>query len=233
MSNKTSATQEERELAAGELDTDHVHVRSLRVEDLDAIVRIDRQATGRNRGTYYEGKVAAALQANAVHTSLVAELDDHVVGFMIARVYYGEFGRSEPTAIVDSIGVDRGYQRRKVGDALMRQLLMNLRALGVEHLESLVDWDQQELMQFFAHHDFKPAPRLCLRLSLLRGGSRAVGACTCAASVVRASRPEAASASPCWSRCPAGHRRWLPSTRPHRQQRHRSASFPPRLTWHP
>ncbi len=61
---------------------------------------------------------------------------------------------------MDSIGVDRGYQRRKVGDALMRQLLMNLRALGVEHLESLVDWDQQELMQFFAHHDFKPAPRL-------------------------------------------------------------------------
>lgn len=174
MSNKTSATTEERELAAGELDTDHVLVRALRAEDLDAIVRIDRQATGRNRSTYYEGKVAAALQANAVHTSLVAELDDHVVGFMIARVYYGEFGRSEPTAIVDSIGVDRGYQRRKVGDALMRQLLMNLRALGVEHLESLVDWDQQELMQFFAHHEFKPAPRLCLRLSLLAAGE-AVG----------------------------------------------------------
>jgi len=162
----TDGPSHDVELPAGEIETDHVLVRALRAGDLEAIVRIDRQATGRNRHAYYDGKLAEARHSNAVHTSLVAELDEHVVGFMIARVYYGEFGRSEPTAIVDSVGVDRGYLRRRVGDALMRQLLMNLRALGVERLESLVDWDQHELMRFFAHHGFQPAPRLCLRLTL-------------------------------------------------------------------
>jgi predicted N-acetyltransferase YhbS len=156
----------EKDLGPGELETDHVTVRALCAEDVDAVVRIDRQATGRARDAYYKGKIASALEPNAVHTSLAAELDEHVVGFMIARVYYGEFGRSEPTAIIDSVGVDRGYLRRRVGDALMRQLLMNLRALGVEHIESVVDWQEHELMRFFAHHGFAPAPRLCLRLDL-------------------------------------------------------------------
>ncbi|MBK6514222.1 MAG: GNAT family N-acetyltransferase [Polyangiaceae bacterium] len=156
----------EKELGPGELETDSVTVRTLRAGDLDAVVRIDRQATGRTRDAYYRGRIEAALEPHALQTSLAAELDDHVVGFMIARVFYGEFGRSEPTAIIDSVGVDRGYLRRRVGDALIRQLLMNLRALGVEHVESVVDWQQHELLQFFAHHGFAPSPRLCLRLAL-------------------------------------------------------------------
>ncbi|MFO0553343.1 MAG: GNAT family N-acetyltransferase [Polyangiaceae bacterium] len=160
-------TETDRELAPGELETDHVLVRALRADDLAAVVRIDAQAIGRTRKAYYEGKLGTALEAGALQTSLAAELDDHVVGFILARLYYGEFGRTEPTAIIDSIGVDHDYHRRKVGEALMRQLTMNLRALGVEHVESLVDWDQQDLLRFFAHHGFTPAPRLCLRLALL------------------------------------------------------------------
>ena len=154
------------DLPAGELETDHVLVRALGASDLEAIVRIDQRATGRNRRAYYEGKLAAGREQSNVYVSLVAELDGHVVGFLIARVNYGEFGRSEPTAILDSIGVDRAFARRRVGDALMAQLLMNLRALGVEHVESLVDWGQHDLMQFFAHHGFSPSARLCLRLDL-------------------------------------------------------------------
>jgi|JI10StandDraft_1071094.scaffolds.fasta_scaffold84035_4 predicted N-acetyltransferase YhbS len=153
-------------LAPGELDVDAVLVRALRQQDLDALVHIDKQATGRSRRAYYEAKVKAALESGAVQCSLVAELDDHVVGFMLSRLYYGEFGVSEPTAMIDSIGVDSAYQRKKVGEALFRQLRMNLSALNVEHVESLVDWDRHDLVRFLARHGFKPAPRLCLRLEL-------------------------------------------------------------------
>ena len=157
------------QLAPGELETDAIQVRVLTMEDHAAIVRIDEQAMRRCREAYYETKIRASLETGTLHASLVAEVDDHVVGFVIARLYYGEFGHSEPVAVIDSVGVDFEYRRRKVGQALMRQLLMNLRAVGVEFVESIVDWERQELVSFLANHGFKPAPRLCLRLELDQG----------------------------------------------------------------
>jgi len=159
-------TDRDDALSAGELETDRVNVRQLKADDLEMVVRIDRQATERNREAYYRTKLREALEPGAVHISLAGELDGHVVGFVIARLYYGEFGRSEPVALIDSVGVDKGYRRHKVGKALMRQLLMNLRALNVERVETLVDWNHFDLIAFMANHGFEPAPRVCLRLTL-------------------------------------------------------------------
>jgi len=150
----------------GTLPTDAVAVRGLRAADLAAIVKIDRASTGRARREYYDAKVRAALSEPKLVTSLVAELDDHVVGFLLARVWYGEFGRAEPVAVIDSLGVDPGYRNRRVGSALLRQLTMNLGALGVERIESQVDGDQLDLLAFLANAGFKPAARVCLERTL-------------------------------------------------------------------
>ena len=147
----------------GELPTDAVVVRTLRGDDLDAIVRIDREATGTTRREYYESRVHTALTDSRLQTSLVAELDGQVAGFLITRLYYGEFGQTEPVAVIDSIGVHPGLRGRHVGQALLRQLVMNLRALGVERIETIVDWNQFDLLGFLAAHGFEPAPRICLR----------------------------------------------------------------------
>lgn len=153
-------------LGPGERETDPVVVRQLGAADLDAVVRIDRHATGRNREAYFKTKLREAMEPGALQTSLIAEVDDLPVGFVIARLYYGEFGRSEPVALVDSIGVHRDFRRHHVGQALMQQLLMNLRALNVERVETLVNWDDAALIGFMAKNGFEPAPRLCLRLEL-------------------------------------------------------------------
>ncbi len=166
MANLNTDNLDSQELDPGQLDTDAVLVRSLKEADLDAVVRIDRQATGRSRTAYYSTKLQEATDRATLNTSLVAEIDDHVVGFAIARLYYGEFGVSEPVALIDSLGVDQGFRRQHIGDALMRQLIMNLRAVNVEYVETLLDWDRHDLAQFLGHHDFKPVPRLCLRLNL-------------------------------------------------------------------
>ena len=55
---------------------------------------------------------------------------------------------------------------KHVGQALMRQLRMNLHALQVEKIETLVDWDRMDLVRFLGAQGFQPAPRLCLRLEL-------------------------------------------------------------------
>lgn len=150
----------------GTLATDAVPVRDLREDDLAAIVKIDRASTGRSRHEYYAAKVRTALHEPGVRTSLVAEQDGHAVGFLLARVYYGEFGHAEPVAVIDSVGVDPAFRRRHVGQALLRQLQLNLGALRVERIETQVDWDEFDLLSFLARNGFRPAARLCLEKPL-------------------------------------------------------------------
>ncbi|GAA0291924.1 GNAT family N-acetyltransferase [Rhodovulum strictum] len=144
------------------LGRDPILVRSMRETDLPAVVAIDRKlnGTGQPRSRYYQGKLAEMLGESGVRVSLVAEIDGMFVGFVMARVDYGEYGRTAPSAVLDTIGVDPGFQGRAVGRALMRQLLGNLGSLNVETLHTRVDWNAHGLMAFFESAGFAPAQRL-------------------------------------------------------------------------
>ncbi len=154
------------ELAAGELEIDSIPVRRLGGDDLDAVVKIDAASTGAKREEFFRAKLARALEDSSVQLSLAAELDGMAVGFLIVTFYYGEFGQPETVAVIEAIGVHPEYRGRQVARALIRQLEMNLGALGVETVRTEVSWDQLELVQFLAHFGFEPAPRFCLQKKL-------------------------------------------------------------------
>ena len=154
-------------MASGVLPTDHVPVRALREDDLTAVVKIDTASMGRPREEYYRAKFRESLeQAAGPRTSLVAEIDGHAVGFLLAKVYFGEFGQAEPVAVIDSIGVDPRFRGQYVGQALLRQLLINLQALRIERVQTVVDWGQIDLLHFMHKNGFDPAPRVCLERRL-------------------------------------------------------------------
>jgi len=115
-------------LNPGALSSESVVVRQLREDDLAAIVRIDRASIGRARPLYYETKVKRILTEGKLQTSLVAEVDGLPVGFVLTTLNYGEFGQTEPAAVIDSIGVMPAFRGRRVGDALVKQLETNMRA---------------------------------------------------------------------------------------------------------
>jgi ribosomal protein S18 acetylase RimI-like enzyme len=146
----------------GSRDTDSVLVRIMNEHDLEAVVSIDAAATGRRRPRYFELMLERAVKQAALQMSLAAEIDGHVVGFVIASVYYGEYGVSEPTASLDVIGVDPRYRHQHVGKAIMRQLRLNLSALRVTTLRTEVSWDDFDLLAFFKKEEFAPSRRLCL-----------------------------------------------------------------------
>lgn len=154
------------DLEPGTLATDGVLVRDLREGDLDRLVRIDRHATGADRRGYYEKRLQTALQESGIKVSLAAEVDGTVVGFVIGRVYHGEYGRTDTFATIDSIGVDPASRGQGVGRALMEQLVRNLRGLRVERVQTEVDWDQWDLLRFLHDVGFQPAPRMSLELTL-------------------------------------------------------------------
>ena len=150
----------------GPLARDKIPVRSMAEADLRALVTIDRRITGSDRAAYFQRKLAEALTESGVRVSLVAELDSVPVGFIMARVDLGDFGRVETTAIIDTIGVDPDYRNRGVGRALISQLLVNLGTLRVENVLTEVDWQDHDLLAYLDHSGFLPSQRLCFDLPL-------------------------------------------------------------------
>ncbi len=150
----------------GALETDVVAVRTMREDDLDAVVTIDAAASGRRRPRYFELMIERAVKETPLQISLVAELEGQVAAFLIATLYYGEFGVVEPSASIEAIGVRPGDRRRYLGKALMRQLRLNLSALRIGSLRTEVAWDDFDLLGFFRSEGFAPAPRISLERTL-------------------------------------------------------------------
>jgi ribosomal protein S18 acetylase RimI-like enzyme len=141
-------------------------VRNLRPEDLEAVIGLDARIVGRRREDYFRVKLRESFQETGIQVSLAAERDGLFCGFLLARVYYGEFGMLEPVAVLDTIGVHPDFGGHGVGASLIRQLRLNLSGLGVAQLRTEASWDNLRLMGFFQHEGFRPAPRFCLDLDL-------------------------------------------------------------------
>lgn len=163
-----SATAEHQEIdfsAAPENDferlaRDSADVRVMRADDLDDIVRIDQRITGRDRRAYMHAKLNEALGDDTLRVSLAARRDGVSVGYLMAHVDRGDFGRTDPVAVIDTLGVDPQYTRRGVGRALASQLFANLGALRVERVETVVPLDDLRLLGFLLSVGFGPAQRL-------------------------------------------------------------------------
>lgn len=162
----------DRALAAGEAYDFHPEARDaaevavLGEADLEGITRIDRRVTGRDRHGYLCRTLREALADSAVRISLAAHADGQVAGFLMARMDYGDFGRAEPVAVIDTLGVDPLRARQGIARALLSQLFANLAAIGVERVETVVAPGRLDLMGFFHGAGFTPSERLAFVKSL-------------------------------------------------------------------
>jgi GNAT superfamily N-acetyltransferase len=138
-------------------------VRQLKAEDFDAVCRIDKRITGLDRAEYFHRKFDEVLKQSAIEVSLVAEDKGMPVAFAMARVDFGDFGRVEPAASLDTIGVEPGFARKGFGRAVLSQMIENLAALMVERLETEVDRESFELQKFLYAEGFGTSQRLCFQ----------------------------------------------------------------------
>lgn len=142
------------------LARDKVDVETLKADDIDDIIRIDQRVTGRRREYYIQELVQEAMTDSDVRVSLVGRMDGIAVGFVMARTDFGDFGRAEPVAILDTIGVDPDFSHRGVGHGLLSQLFVNLEGLRVERVETIVARENFGLLGFLYDIGFEPSRRL-------------------------------------------------------------------------
>jgi predicted N-acetyltransferase YhbS len=143
-----------------QLARDTADVRLLSAKDLDAVVRIDRNITGRDRRAYMQHALDEALRESGVRISLAARVDGNLAGYVMARADLGDFGRTEPVAVIDTLGVAPEYAHHGIGRALLSQLFLNLGALHIERVETVVDRQAFGLLGFFYDAGFAPGQRL-------------------------------------------------------------------------
>jgi ribosomal protein S18 acetylase RimI-like enzyme len=148
--------------------TDEIVVRQLRASDLDAVISVDAKNVGRRRDEFFKLKLQQALSDSSMAVSLAAELDGAFVGFLLARVFFGEFGVMERVAVLDVIDVHPDFRGHHIASALIDQLRTNLLGLGIRTLQTEVNWNTPDLLAYFRHEGFIIAQRLCLDLDLER-----------------------------------------------------------------
>jgi predicted N-acetyltransferase YhbS len=149
-----------------------LHLRAPVAADLETLVAIDAEWSGRPRRGYLRQRLQRALRPRGISLARVACAGDEIVGFVLGELTNGEFGRVEGTAWIDTIGVRRDWARRGVGSALVEDFAAHAHTAGAERVRTLLDPESAALGDFLAVHGFGPAPTRVVELALegRRGG---------------------------------------------------------------
>jgi len=145
-----------------------MRIRLMKADDFDAIVRIDEKVLKTRRPEYYDVKFERLFQSSDhLPVSLVAETEDGtVIGFVMGELFMGEYGISEEGATLDTIGIDPDYQKKGVGKLLINEFVDHLKKLGVEKINTLIDWNNSNMIHFFSANQFSPSKTINLERRL-------------------------------------------------------------------
>lgn len=136
-----------------------IKIRLMKADDFEAVLAIDEKILKTSRSEYYDVKFDKLFKSkDYLPASLVAETEDGIVaGFVMGEIYMGEYGIFQEEARLDTIGVDPHYQHHGVGERLINEFMDHMKSLGVQKVNTLVDWNDANLIRFFSANDFSPS----------------------------------------------------------------------------
>jgi ribosomal protein S18 acetylase RimI-like enzyme len=140
-------------------------LRAMAIRDLDRIVEIDTKVLGQSRPDYWEMKLEL-VEKRSPMSSLVAEVNGEVIGFVIGDASGWEYGVPENIGWIDTIGVDPSWQRKGIAKLLLTEMINNLKKVGVEKIYSFVNWRDWSLLRFFDAMGFEKGDMINVELKL-------------------------------------------------------------------
>jgi predicted N-acetyltransferase YhbS len=139
-----------------------ITLRALKVDDLDAVVALDRRVSEVSRRGFFEKWIKALARDERTFVALAACDGETIVGFALAHILNGEFGGAATVAVLDALGVDPERKSAGIGHMLMEGLCTGAKERGASELQTQAGWEETELLGFFASVGFTLAPRLVL-----------------------------------------------------------------------
>lgn len=142
-----------------------VQIRPLKRGDLNAIIEIDKRVLGRSRSEYWQMKLEL-LQSRSHLPSLVATINDKVVGFVLGEASGWEFGIPDTVGWIQTIGVDPAFQKKGVARKLVQEMIVHLKKVGVSSIYILINWRDWDMLKFFDKAGFERGDMINLELKV-------------------------------------------------------------------
>ena len=133
---------------------DTVNIREIALNDAQAIQNIRKAITADDADVDSTKLVEHQVRKKQGKSSLVAEINGNVAGYMISTTLYAGFGIKK-SAWIMAIGVHPDYMGQGIGLALARKICEIYKDRGVEHIYSSVRWDSTDVLSFFKKLGFE------------------------------------------------------------------------------
>lgn len=140
-------------------------IREIHLEDAQAIEDIRVAISQQDANVDFLKLVKQHVSDGNGATSLVAELNGKVVGYMISTTLYAGFGIRK-SAWMMAIGVHPDYMGQGIGLALANRICDIYREKGVSSIYSSVMWDSIDVLSFFKKLGFKRSEFINLKKDL-------------------------------------------------------------------
>jgi ribosomal protein S18 acetylase RimI-like enzyme len=140
-------------------------IREIRLEDAQAIEDIRVAISQQDANVDFLKLVTQHVSDGNGTTSLVAELNKKVVGYMISTTLYAGFGIRK-SAWIMAIGVNPEYMGQGIGLAMAHRICDIYREKGVSSIYSSVMWDSIDVLSFFKKLGFKRSEFINLKKDL-------------------------------------------------------------------
>ena len=131
-----------------------ITVRKMTARDIDEVMRIDEAITGLPHAAYYESKAASFLASHPEACLVAEDSSGSPIGFVLAGVRGWAYG-VERHGWVEVIGVSPDWQGRGVSKELLDELISYFRRAGVASVQTVVNWNQGDLVDFFRANGFE------------------------------------------------------------------------------
>jgi len=130
-----------------------ISVRRMTPKDLDEVlVLISKMTEGKPRITYRD--LIANEPGGPLDLSLVAEAKGQMVGFILARVEFVYIPLVE-VCLIYSVGIDPEYRERRIGAALVNELVKYCHLQDIPTVRALVAKDNEPLRKFVDYLGFR------------------------------------------------------------------------------
>ena len=144
---------------------ENISIREIRLEDTQAIQDIRIAISEEDAQVDFQKLMEQHVSEGNGKTSLVAEVNGKVAGYMISTTLYAGFGIGK-SAWIMSLGVHPDHMGQGLGLKLANRICDIYKEKGVSSIYSSVMWDSIDVLSFFKKLGFKRSEFINLKKDL-------------------------------------------------------------------